>query len=75
MKSVKIAITLQSNLLTGLDQLVKAKRFPNRSRDIQQAIREKLERLARSRLAHECSKLDRTQEQAFAEQGLGKELE
>ena len=75
MKTVKIAITLQPNLLTRLDQLVKAKRFPNRSQAIQEAIREKLERLARSRLARECANLDRRQEQSLAEEGLGKDLE
>jgi metal-responsive CopG/Arc/MetJ family transcriptional regulator len=75
MKTVKIAITLQPNLLTRLDQLVKAKRFPNRSQAIQEAIREKLERLAQSRLAQECARLDRRQEQALAEEGLGKDLE
>jgi metal-responsive CopG/Arc/MetJ family transcriptional regulator len=75
MKTVKIAITLQPNLLSRLDQLVKARRFPNRSQAIQEAIREKLERLAQSRLAQECSRLDRRQEQALAEEGLGKDLE
>jgi metal-responsive CopG/Arc/MetJ family transcriptional regulator len=75
MKTVKIAITLQPHLLTRLDQMVKAKRFPNRSQAIQEAIREKLERLARSRLAQECSRLDPQQEQALAEEGLGEDQE
>lgn len=74
MKTVRIAITLRPNLLIRLDQMVKAKRFPNRSQAIQEAVREKLDRLTRRRLTQECARLDRRQEQALAEEGLGKDL-
>jgi len=44
--------------------------FPSRSRAIQEAGREKLERLNHSRLSQECAKLIPEQEQAMAEEGL-----
>ncbi|MDF1581085.1 MAG: ribbon-helix-helix domain-containing protein, partial [Desulfuromonadales bacterium] len=58
MSTEKIAITIEDKTLTRLDTLVKNRVFPSRSRLIQEAIREKLERLDRSRLARECAKLD-----------------
>ena len=42
---------------------------------IQEAVREKLERLDRSRLARECAKLDRVLEQRLADEGLADDLE
>jgi hypothetical protein len=48
--------------------------FPNRSRAIQEAVKEKLARLNHSRLAQECSKLGPEQEQALAEEGLREDL-
>ncbi len=75
MRAVKIAITLDQDLLASLDQLVKEKRFPNRSRAVQEAIRDKLQRLQRSRLARESAKLDPTYEQAMADEGLTEESE
>jgi hypothetical protein len=48
--------------------------FPNRSRAIQEAVQEKLDRLERSRLAQECAKLDPDFEKAMAEEGLSEEL-
>ena len=70
MSSSKIAITLNSEVLSEVDSLVKKRMFPSRSRAIQVAVVEKLERLSQSRLAQECSKLDPEQEQALAEEGL-----
>ncbi len=74
MSSSKIAITLNSEMLSEVDALVKRRIFPNRSRAIQEAVKEKLERLNHSRLAEECSKLDPEQEQALAEEGLREDL-
>jgi len=74
MSSSKIAITLNSELLSEVDALVKRRIFPNRSRAIQEAVKEKLARLNHSRLARECSKLDPEQEQALAEEGLREDL-
>jgi len=59
----KIAITIDEELLKQLDKLVSARRFPNRSRAIQEAVREQLSRLKRDRLARESAKLDRAFEQ------------
>ena len=58
-----------------LDQLVKDRVFPSRSRAIQDAVEEKLKRLERSRLARECSMLDPTEERAIADEGMSEELE
>ena len=75
MSTTKVAITLDENILRQLDRLVKNRVFENRSRAIQEAVREKLSRLERDRLARECAKLDRKFEQAMAEEGLSVEVE
>jgi len=75
MSTAKVAITLDENILRQLDRLVKNRVFENRSRAIQEAVREKLSRLERGRLARECAKLDRKFEQAMAEEGLSVEVE
>ena len=75
MRSAKIAVTIDPDLLARLDRLVKERRFPNRSRAVQEALRDKLERLDRSRLARECAKLDPAFEQRLAEEGLSEDLE
>jgi len=74
MSTEKIAITIEGKTLTRLDSLVKSRAFPSRSRLIQEAIREKLERLDRSRLARECAKLDEQFEKSLAEEGISEEL-
>ena len=58
-----------------LDQLVAKKVFPSRSRAIQEALEEKLTRMARTRLAEECAKLDRVSEQSLADEGLSEALQ
>lgn len=70
MPSAKIAITVDEELLDRLDRLVAERRFPNRSRAIQDALADKIERIERSRLARECAKLDRREEQALADESL-----
>ena len=74
MSTSKIAITLNSQVLSEIDALVKRRIFPSRSRAIQEAVKEKLEQLNHSRLAQECSKLDPDYEKALAEEGLGEDL-
>jgi metal-responsive CopG/Arc/MetJ family transcriptional regulator len=74
MSASKIAITLDRNMVKYLDRLVKEHIFTNRSRAIQEAVQEKLERMERSRLAIECAKLDPVFEKAMAEEGLSEEL-
>jgi Arc/MetJ-type ribon-helix-helix transcriptional regulator len=73
MSTAKVAITLDKETLERLDRLVKSRLFENRSRAIQEAVSEKLERLDRNRLARECAKLDKRSEQALAEEGLSTE--
>ncbi len=74
MATIKIAITLDQRTLSRLDSLVRTRRYPNRSKAIQEAVEEKLERVERSRLAQECAKLDPDFEKAMAEEGMSEEL-
>src|ERR1039458_10081775 len=53
MPSVKIAITLEEETLRQVDSLVARRMFQNRSRAIQTALHEKIERMEGSRLAAE----------------------
>jgi len=75
MSATKIAITIEEQLLRRLDQLVQNAAFPNRSRAIQEAVAEKLDRIDRNRLARECANLDPKAEQALAEEGFTSDLE
>jgi len=70
----KIAITLEEKTVARLDRLVRQRAYPNRSRAIEDAIEEKLERIDRRRLARECDKLDVAFEKALADEGLSSEL-
>ena len=74
MSTAKIAITIEEETLGKLDRLVSSKVFPNRSKAIQEAIKEKLSRVNRSRLARECAKLDPVIEKAIAEEGFSQEI-
>jgi Arc/MetJ-type ribon-helix-helix transcriptional regulator len=75
MRTIKIAVTIDKDLLARLDRLVEEKHFANRSRAVQEAIRDKLHRLGKGRLARECAKLDPREEKAMAEEGLETDLE
>lgn len=70
----KVTVSLDAGTLRRLDELVRRAVFPNRSRAVQSAVEEKLERLERGRLAHECAKLDPAFEKALAEEGLWEDL-
>ena len=70
MPKTKLAVTLDSNLVEDLDQLVERRRFANRSQAIESAVAEKLARIGRLRLARESSKLVPAEEKALAEEGL-----
>jgi metal-responsive CopG/Arc/MetJ family transcriptional regulator len=70
----KVAVSLKEETLDQLDRLVEKAVFPSRSRAIQIAVEEKLERLERSRLARECSKLDCAFEKALADEGMSEDL-
>ena len=75
MSTAKIAITIDETLVQKLDRLVRRKLFANRSRAIQEAVKEKIMRIDRSRLARECAKLNKKAEQALAEEGFSMEAE
>jgi metal-responsive CopG/Arc/MetJ family transcriptional regulator len=75
MAATKVAITIDSSLLTELDRLVAQHVFANRSKAIQEAIADKLIRMRRQRLAHESAKLSVVDEQALAEEQLSQDRE
>ena len=74
MSRAKVAITLERETLTRLDQLVAQHTFPSRSRAIQVAVQEKIERLEKGRLARECAKLDPEFEKALADEGITEDM-
>ena len=73
MPKAKVALTLDAELLDQVDTLVSERRFRNRSQAVESALAEKLGRLARTRLATECDKLDPVLEQRLADEGLAGE--
>ena len=75
MATAKIAITIEEEILIRLDLLVKSRTFPNRSKAIQDAVKEKLSKIEKNRLEAECAKLDPKFEQALADEGLFSEIE
>jgi metal-responsive CopG/Arc/MetJ family transcriptional regulator len=75
MARAKLAITLDEQTVAEVDNLVKRRIFPNRSRVIELAVREKLDRLTKNRLAEQCALLDPSFEKALAEEGMGEELD
>jgi metal-responsive CopG/Arc/MetJ family transcriptional regulator len=74
MPAAKVAITIEEQLLKRIDRLVAQRRFPNRSQAIQEAVRDKLDRLERGRLARECAKLNKSSERRLADEGLAEDL-
>jgi metal-responsive CopG/Arc/MetJ family transcriptional regulator len=70
MPAARIAITLDRELLREVDDGVKQGVFRNRSRAIEQAVREKLDRQRKRRLLAEARKLNPKEERALAEEGL-----
>lgn len=75
MAKAKLAVTLDENILHEVDNLVKRRVFPNRSRMIEQAVQEQLARMKKSRLAEQCALLDPDFEKALAEEGMGEEID
>jgi metal-responsive CopG/Arc/MetJ family transcriptional regulator len=74
MATNKVAITIDSELLSKVDLLVSQRVFPNRSKAIQEALIDKLSLLRQTRLASECAKLDPQIEQQLAEEGIEGDL-
>lgn len=75
MTTAKIAITIEEDVLSRLDLLVKTHFFPNRSKAIQEAVSEKLHKIESNRFETECAKLNSAFEQAMADEGLSTEIE
>jgi metal-responsive CopG/Arc/MetJ family transcriptional regulator len=69
----KIAITLDRELVKEIDRGVRSGLYRNRSRAIEEAVREKLDRHRRHRLSIEARKLDRKEERALAEEVMTEE--
>ena len=74
MKKAKIAITMDEDLLRRLDRAARKYAFRSRSRAIQEAVRDKLDRMERTLLARECAKLNPKVEQQLAEERMNGEL-
>ena len=74
MSTSKIAISLDSGMLSEVDALVKRRVYPSRSRAIQEAVKDKLNRINHSLLAKERAKLDPNFEKALADEGLDEDL-
>jgi Arc/MetJ-type ribon-helix-helix transcriptional regulator len=73
MPMAKIAVSIDQKVVRRLDGLVLKGFFPSRSKAIQEAIENQLQKLDRSRLAIECAKLDPKLEQQVAEEGMSYE--
>jgi metal-responsive CopG/Arc/MetJ family transcriptional regulator len=74
MSASKVAVSMDHEMLTELDRLVAKRMFASRSQAVQVAVREKIARLKRRRLAEECAKMDPQFEKRLAEEGMAGEL-
>ena len=70
MPKTKVALTLDSELLERVDELVAKQRFRNRSQAVEAALADKVQRLARTRLARESAKLNPREEKRLADEVL-----
>ena len=75
MGRAKIAITIDEHALAEIDRLVREGVYANRSKAIEAAVQDRLERSRHSRLARESAKLDKSEEQALANEGYAGESE
>ncbi len=75
MSVAKVTVSIESDVLRQLDRLVTERVFPNRSQAVDTAVKEKIARLNKSRLARACELIDPLEEQAFAEIGASADLE
>jgi metal-responsive CopG/Arc/MetJ family transcriptional regulator len=74
MPTAKVGISIDDQLLKRVDLLVREKEYPSRSNIIQEAVKEKLIRIEKNRLAKECEKLDIDFERSLAEEGFSQEI-
>ena len=68
MPTMKVAITVDGQLLKLVDRWVIQGRYPSRRQAIQAAVREKVERWNHTRLAEEVAKLNPKEERVLAEE-------
>jgi Arc/MetJ-type ribon-helix-helix transcriptional regulator len=74
MPKTKVALTLDSALVDQVDELVERRRFRSRSQAVEAALADKLQRLARTRLARESARLSPREEKRLADEGLAEDL-
>ena len=74
MPVAKVTISIDASLLRRVDLLVSRDVFQNRSQAIQSAVAEKISKVDKNRLAVECTKLNKKEEQEFADSGLVADL-
>ncbi len=74
MPKTKVALTLDADLVERVDELVARRRFRNRSQAIESALADKLQRLARTRLARESARSNAREEQRLADEGLAEDF-
>jgi Arc/MetJ-type ribon-helix-helix transcriptional regulator len=75
MPKTKATLSLDSDVLRQVDELVAARRFRNRSQAVEAALADRLRRLARTRLAREAAKLSVREEQRLADERLAGDTE
>jgi Arc/MetJ-type ribon-helix-helix transcriptional regulator len=75
MAKTKVALTIDTSLMEQVDALVARQQFRNRSQAVEAALADKLRRLARTRLARECARLDPVEEKRLADDGLAGALD
>ena len=75
MPKTKVALTLDAELLERVDELVAKRCFRNRSQAVEAALADKVQRLARTRLARESAKLNPKEEKRLADEGLADTLD
>lgn len=74
MSVAKVTVSIESDVLRQLDRLVTERVFSNRSQAVHTAVKEKIARLNKSRLARACELLDPAEERAIAEIGVSADL-
>ncbi len=74
MAKEKIAVTLDEESVGELDRLVEERVFSSRSQAVQEAVKEKLLRMKRTRLAEECAKLEPVAEKKMAEDRMAEDM-
>jgi Arc/MetJ-type ribon-helix-helix transcriptional regulator len=74
MPKEKVAVTIDRDLLSRLDRLVAEGRYASRSRAVEEAVEERLDKVELTRLAREAAKLEPGFEQALADEGLAGDM-